>query len=264
MYVPPFSGAVLHCHLHLLLGYRLLTSFHNLKRFDLTLPTFSSSSELDPWGLSESSLTAAEPEPLVFSCCFNASTAKCSGVQILEGALNISIGLFSASVFPSIFTAPIKKLWLLKLLPIDLKFEGAYSSAATPPEITYQNATAVSLTTNVALNGLVATKPNVYTYRISGAWTDAFINSYYQFIMQDYSLKVLPPNTTEDWISLIRYQMPSPTSIQKDIVFSVTIPPDPLVGGAATTENVTMSQWVFWNFASARASVINLVGLGEK
>jgi hypothetical protein len=147
---------------------------------------------------------------------------------------------------------------------IDLKFEGAYASAATPPVITYQNATAVSLTTNVAINGLVVTKPNVYTYRISGAWTDAFINSYYQFIMQDYSLKVLPPNTTEDWISLIRYQMPSPTSIQKDIVFSVTIPPDPLVGGAATTENVTMSQWVFWNFASARASVINLVGLGEK
>jgi len=147
---------------------------------------------------------------------------------------------------------------------IDLQFEGVYASTAVPPVITYQNATAVTLTTNVEINGLVVSKPNVYTYRISGAWTDAFINSYYQFIMQDYSLKVLPPNTTEDWISLIRYQMPSPTSIQKDIVFSVTIPPDPLVGGAATTENVTMSQWVFWNFASARASVINLVGLGEK
>jgi hypothetical protein len=147
---------------------------------------------------------------------------------------------------------------------VDLKFEGAYASAAEPPEITYQNATAVSLTTNVALNGLVATKPNAYTYRISGAWANAFTNSYYQFKMKDYSLKVLPPTTTEDWIALIRYQMPSPTSIQKDIVFSVTIPADPILGGAPTTENVTMSQWVFWNFASARASVINLVGIGEK
>ena len=147
---------------------------------------------------------------------------------------------------------------------IDLQFEGSYASAADPPVITYQNATAVSLTTNVAINGLVATKPNAYTYRITGAWANAFTNSYYQFIMQDYSLKVLPPTTTEDWISLIRYQMPSPTSIQKDIVFSVTIPADPILGGAPTTENVTMSQWVFWNFASARASVINLVSLGEK
>ena len=147
---------------------------------------------------------------------------------------------------------------------IDLQFEGAYSSAATPPVVTYQNATAVSLTTNVALNGLVATKPNVYTYRISGAYANAFPNSYYQFKMRDLSLQVLPPTTTEDWIALIRYQMPSPTSIQKDIVFSVTIPADPLLGGAATTENVTISQWVFWNFASARASVINLVGEGEK
>ena len=147
---------------------------------------------------------------------------------------------------------------------IDLQFEGAYSSAADPPVVTYQNATAASLTTNVATNGLVATKPNVYTYRISGAWANAFTNSYYQFKMRDLSLRVLPPTTTEDWIALIRYQMPSPTSIQKDIVFSVTIPADPLLGGAPTTENVTISQWVFWNFASARASVINLVGEGEK
>jgi len=147
---------------------------------------------------------------------------------------------------------------------IDLQFEGSYSSAGDPPVITLENATAVTLTTDVAINGLVVTKPNVYTYRISGAWANAFTNSYYQFKMRDLSLQVLPPTTTEDWIALIRYQMPSPTSIQKDIVFSVTIPPDPLLGGAATTENVTMSQWVFWNFASARASVITLVGEGEK
>jgi len=147
---------------------------------------------------------------------------------------------------------------------IDLQFQGSYASAATPPVITLENATAVTLTTDVAINGLVATKPNVYTYRISGAYANAFPNSYYQFIMQDYSLKVLPPTTTEDWIALIRYQMPSPTSIQKDILFTVTIPPDPLLGGAPTTETVTMSQWVFWNFASARASIINLVSEGEK
>ena len=147
---------------------------------------------------------------------------------------------------------------------IDLEFQGKYADVADPPTYTYANATAVSLTTNVALNGLVATKLNAYTYRISGAWANAFTNSYDQFKMKDYSLKVLPPTTTEDWIALIRYQMPSPTSIQKDIVFSVTIPADPILGGAPTTENVTMSQWVFWNFASARASVINLVGIGEK
>ena len=146
---------------------------------------------------------------------------------------------------------------------IDLQFQGAYASAAEPPVMTYENATAVSLTTNLSANGLTATKPNAYTYRITGSWANAFTNSYYQFKMRDYSVKVLPPTTEEDWIALIRYQMPSPTSIQKDIVFSVTIPPDPLLGGHPTTENVTISQWVFWNFASARAAVINLVAQGE-
>lgn len=147
---------------------------------------------------------------------------------------------------------------------VDLTFEGVYPSGTDPEAVTYANATAVSLTTNLALNGLIATKLNNYTYRIAGPWANAFTNSYYEFKMRDYSVKVLPPTTTEDWIALVRYQMPSPTSIQKDIVFSVTIPADPILGGAATTESVTMNQWVFWNFASARASVINLVGTGEK
>jgi hypothetical protein len=101
-------------------------------------------------------------------------------------------------------------------------------------------------------------------YRISGAWTNAFTNSYYQFKMRDYSLTVLPPTTREDWIALVRYQMPSPTSIQKDIVFNTILPADPILGGPPIIENATVKQWVFWNFASARATVIRLVKKGEK
>ena len=167
------------------------------------------------------------------------------GDPVLEGDINFIPTVFEAAGFS-----------------IDLKFEGVYVDANAVT--TYLNAVSVTLTTSITEFGLTATKVNDYTYRIAGAYTNAFSNSYYQFLMRDLSLKILPPNTTEDFIALIRYKMPSPLSALKEIFFSVTIPADPIAGGANTTESVKMSQYVFWNFSSARASVISLVAAGEK
>jgi hypothetical protein len=146
---------------------------------------------------------------------------------------------------------------------VDITFEGAYATGSgQSTTYTYAAATAVSVTTNISVFGLSLTKPSANIARITGPYSNVFPNTYYEFVMPDLSLKVLPPNTTEKFLALERYKMPSPTYIMKDIVFSVTIPPDPVEGGSPTTESVTMHQYVYWVYQTAVSNVQNLVAKG--
>jgi len=147
------------------------------------------------------------------------------------------------------------------LFSVDITFEGAYATG-TPPTYTYAAATAVSVTTDMSAFGLTFTKPSANVVRITGPYSNVFPNTYYRFVMPDLSLKVLPPNTTETFLALERYQMPSPTYIMKDIVFSVTISADPTLGGSPTTETATMHQYVHWVYQTAVTNIQNLVAKG--
>lgn len=142
---------------------------------------------------------------------------------------------------------------------VDLFFEGVYTDVAGA--VTYQPATNVTFS---ASDGLIFTKLNNSTVRVSGPYSNPFPSTFYRFKMADYTEKVLPANTTEKWIGLIEYNPPSPTFIEKTFNFTVTIPADPLVGGQPTTETITMRQWVYWTYASARSTVISLAAQGEK
>jgi len=148
---------------------------------------------------------------------------------------------------------------------VDITFEGKYADAGSGgagATFTYLPATAVSVTTNISAFGLSFTKPSANVVRITGPYSNVFANTYYRFVMPDLSLKVLPPDTTETFLALERYQMPSPTYTMKDIVFSVTIPADPTLGGSPTTETATMHQYVHWVYQTAVTNVQNLVAKG--
>ena len=146
---------------------------------------------------------------------------------------------------------------------VDITFEGKYTSGTgAGATFTYLPATSVSVTTNISVFGLSFTKPSAHVVRITGPYSNVFTNTYYRFVMPDLSLKVLPPNTTETFLALEKYQMPSPTYILKDISFSVTIPPDPIEGGSPTTETATMHQYVHWVYQTAVTNVQNLVAEG--
>ena len=146
---------------------------------------------------------------------------------------------------------------------IDLDFQGAYT---TPPDTTYtyQNAVSVTVLSDLSSMGLSTTVINSHTLRLSGAQTNAFPGTFYQFLMPDFSIKILPPTTTETYLSLVQYHMPPITSILKDLQFRVVIPPDLTLGGSNTTESVTMNQWVLWRYASAKAGVDLAVSKGTK
>lgn len=142
---------------------------------------------------------------------------------------------------------------------IDLKFEGKYLDTtdplADPPVYTYQDATNNTSTYDWASLGLTYTKLTNSTCRISGLHLNPFPDQYYRFVLPDLSLAVLPGNTTTEFYSLEKYQMPSPVSIMKSMTINVTIPADPLLGGSATTEIVTLDQWVHWSYSTAVAAI---------
>ena len=160
-------------------------------------------------------------------------------------------GIVPATYLPTVYEAvPFS---------VDLKFEGEYLDTtdplADPPVYTYLDATNNASTYNWAALGLTYTKLTNSTCRISGSHLNPFPDQFYRFVLPDMSLQVLPANTTTPFYSLEKYQMPSPVSIMKSMTISVTIPPDPLLGGLPTTEVVTLDQWVHWSYPTAVAAI---------
>ena len=154
---------------------------------------------------------------------------------------------------------------------VDIDFQGEYVDEITLA-LTYQNAVSVTVNTDVSVMGLTVTPLTTHSIRISGSQINAFPGTYYQFLMPDYTLKVLPPDTTEPYLTLVKYHMPPVTTILKDIQMTVVIPPAPVTGGTGgtggtgsnTTVQVTMQQYVHWVYASAQAAVKAAVARGSK
>jgi len=152
----------------------------------------------------------------------------------------------------------------LDAFSIDLVFEGVYPDTVNPEILTYQNATNVTSTFDWASIGLTFSKPNAYTVRLVGPATNVFPGQFYKFKMADLSEQVLPPTTTEPFLSLIQYKMPTPTYTMKTYPFVVTIPPDLILGGLPTTENVDMKQWFYWRYQVASANIASIRTRGLK
>jgi hypothetical protein len=138
---------------------------------------------------------------------------------------------------------------------IDLYFQGKYADPLDPMVYTYADATNNSSTYNWAALGLTYTKLTNSTCRISGSHQNPFPDQFYRFVLPDLSLAVLPGNTTTEFFSLEKYQMPSPVSVMKSMTISVTIPPDPTLGTGGGVQTVTMDQWVHWSYPSAVAAI---------
>ena len=83
--------------------------------------------------------------------------------------------------------------------------------------------------------------------RLSGTYSSTFDGEYYQFVLDDGTLEVLPPDTTEEFKALVRYEMPNPVTQNNQYAFSVT--------GPGETGNVTLQanvgQWIVWRYQTA-------------
>ena len=94
--------------------------------------------------------------------------------------------------------------------------------------------------------------------RLSGTYSSTFNGEYYQFVLNDGTLEFLPPDTTEDFKALVRYEMPDPVTQNNQYAFSVT--------GPGETGNVTLQanvgQWIVWNYQTAVTNIQTLVSQG--
>lgn len=157
----------------------------------------------------------------------------------------------------------IPTAWEGDAYSIDLQFFGAYADPMGGAA-TLLAATNVTTTFTGSQYGMTITKLNASTYRILGPVSNAFPSAYYRFTMLDGSVKVLPPNTTEPFLSLAQYKMPTESVIELEYPFSVTIPADPVLGTPPATESFSVKQYIHWRFASAVANVQAIVARGQR
>ena len=118
-------------------------------------------------------------------------------------------------------------------------------------------ATSVTALYNFAAQGInVSYLGNVV--RLSGTFSSIFEGEYYEFVLNDGTLEALPPDTTEDFKALVRYEMPNPVTQNNQYAFSVT--------GPGETGNVTLQanigQWVVWQYQTAVNNIQTLVSQG--
>jgi len=126
------------------------------------------------------------------------------------------------------------------------------------PEGTSSNpAVNVTALYDFASNGMnVSYSGNTVT--LSGTFANVFEDEYYEFVFNDNTLQVLPPDTTEDFKALVRYEMPNPVTQNNQYAFTVT--------GPGETGNVTLQanigQWVVWQYQTAVNNIGNLRNQG--
>lgn len=134
-------------------------------------------------------------------------------------------------------------------ISIDIGFSIAYP--IMPEGTVTAPATSVTALYDFASKGInVSYLGNVV--RLSGTFSGTFDSEYYEFVLDDGTLEALPPDTTEDFKALVRYEMPNPVTQNNQYAFSVT--------GPGETGNVTVQtnvgQWVVWRYQTA----INNIG----
>jgi hypothetical protein len=114
-------------------------------------------------------------------------------------------------------------------------------------------ATKVTTNFNFSQYSITYTQINANTSRIDGPVLNAFPDQFYQFVLPDLSTPILPFDTEEDFLSLIRYKKPSANQILLEYTFEVN-----------DTFNVSVFQWIIWLFVTAVNNIDALVARGLK
>jgi hypothetical protein len=115
-------------------------------------------------------------------------------------------------------------------------------------EITYSDVPVTSIVNTNAPSGISISK-NGDKIRISGSPTQVFTDSFYQFVMKDNTLKVLPSNTTEPILAVVRWSPPS-TKILYDVPYVITFKYMNNLN-QQEQETITILQDVYWNYIPA-------------
>lgn len=138
--------------------------------------------------------------------------------------------------------------------------EGDESIVVTAPVVK------VELIGNLPFEGGVITVVSNDTVNISGRSTGIFTDEVFRFLFNDKSEKNLLPDNTEPWLSIIKWDKPS--QIEKLLSYKFNIEYDE--GGdalnpiSAGEEEVTLTQFAYWDFVPSLAVFVQLVEESSK
>lgn len=114
-------------------------------------------------------------------------------------------------------------------------------------------ATTVTSDFNFEFYNITFTKINNHTVRIDGPIFNVFQDQFYQFVLPDLTTPILPFDTEDEFLSLIRYKKPSSNQILFEYTFKVN-----------ETFDVTVFQWIIWLFNTAINNIDALIARGLK
>jgi hypothetical protein len=87
----------------------------------------------------------------------------------------------------------------------------------------------------------------------------------YKFLMRNGSLKILPPNTSEDWLSVVQWsQPPRPWERLNTYTFNITYDLNSFYS-PLTNQQITVPvyQYAYWHWSPALSAFSNLVQQGS-
>lgn len=114
---------------------------------------------------------------------------------------------------------------------------------------------------NSPVNGFVVTQHNATTLRLSGTASNVIPGSFFTFLMPDKTIKVLPPDTTEDFDTLLAWNPPGPKMIQVTHTMDVRIKKTPSSSNYIETLNVT--QEIYWRYQFGIQAFQSLLARGR-
>jgi hypothetical protein len=135
---------------------------------------------------------------------------------------------------------------------------GGSGSGGTPPA---PAAPVIVQALNVSLStpfqGVSCTAVSADTIKITGSYRTAFDDSY-QFVRKTGGLVILPPDTTETDIALVKYTMPSQTRRLFEYPVTVQWPEGASWEGTPIATIITIKQWARWTTTIAAAEIAKL------
>lgn len=133
------------------------------------------------------------------------------------------------------------------LFSVDVTFR---DPVVTGDAIEYRPVVLTEVSTDLNIEGVKIVKKSNDTVTISGSPTSVFVDSYYQFIMKDNSIKILPPNTKEPYLSIVKWSPPS-TKYIYDVPYLIKVKYTSEATPTVTQETVTILQDIYWNYTAS-------------
>lgn len=107
-------------------------------------------------------------------------------------------------------------------------------------------------------NGMVASIISSDTVRLSGTFANVFLDSYYEFVLENGTTVQMAPNVNSTFKALIEYEMPSITTIDKEFPFNFTVNTE-FASATTVSDTKNVGQWVVWQFEPTANLIQQLV-----